>query len=368
MTLLNDRNQEISRVWIYGAGGFASDVKRFLTEHSIEVVGTITKDGFFTNFSKGSEELYFADNCPVVIGVFNHRDNPIDIMDFLNERGITDVISPAKLFSSFAGVNFSKYYLTSLRDGLPTTSEIQKVKGYLQDPKSIFALESFLNYQRDGEILSIYRSAQSNLQYLGTTLPSPFDSKWMNGIVNWLDVGAYDGDTLRGVTSFVGNGDTVNFLCIEPDLVNFSKLKSCAVDIAPTTLCLNVAIGATSGEILFKDEGTLSSSGSVIEQSDNTAHRKVEMRTVDEVCHQFVPTHIKMDIEGAEKEALHGALHTLETHRPKLAISLYHRPRDIVEIPLMLMELLPCYSWFIRCYGAHGYDTILYGISSELDD
>ena len=74
------------------------------------------------------------------------------------------------------------------------------------------------------------------------------------------------------------------------------------------------------------------------------------------------PTHIKMDIEGAEMGALTGGAYTLIKHRPKLAISLYHRHRDIVEIPLYLMKLLPNYNWFIRCYGAHGYDTILYGI------
>jgi hypothetical protein len=90
--------------------------------------------------------------------------------------------------------------------------------------------------------------------------------------------------------------------------------------------------------------------------------------TIDQICEDFKPSHIKMDIEGAEMSALIGAKESLLSYRPKLAISLYHLPYDVTRIPIYLMTLLHDYAWFIRCYGAHGYDTILYGIPLERDN
>jgi FkbM family methyltransferase len=50
---------------------------------------------------------------------------------------------------------------------------------------------------------------------------------------------------------------------------------------------------------------------------------------------------IKMDIEGAERQALIGAKQTVERFRPRMAISLEHRPADITEIPALIRSLWP---------------------------
>ena len=52
---------------------------------------------------------------------------------------------------------------------------------------------------------------------------------------------------------------------------------------------------------------------------------------------------IKMDIEGAEKEALRGAQETLRRFRPRLAISAYHKSEDPVAIPALVRNLQPAY-------------------------
>ena len=88
----------------------------------------------------------------------------------------------------------------------------------------------------------------------------------------------------------------------------------------------------------------------------------ISVLTLDDLCVNFKPTHIKMDIEGAEASAIRGGLSVLSMVRPRLAISIYHTPTDILEIPKLLMTILENYSWFIRTYGAHGSDTIIYGL------
>lgn len=365
MNQLKNSDVNLSKVWIYGAGGFANLISEFLLQHSIEIIGTITSSGFQTKLEKGNENLYFQNEFPVVIGVFNHRDNPTEITEFLAQKGITNYLSPSNIFKYFAGCDFSKYYLTSKLEELPTTEQIQRVKTYLKDSESERVLDGFLSYQKDGQITSIVRSAQADLQYLGTTLPFPLNQEWLDGKVKWLDVGAFDGDTVRSIAKSGKNLNNVEFLCVEPDLFNYSKLVVSASEVTENSKCMNIAVGASEGSILFKDEGSLSSRSSSHNPLEDSTVREVQVKTIDNLTLDFKPTHIKMDIEGAEKDALIGAMQTLRSCSPKIAISLYHLPRDIVDIPLMLMELLPSYEWYIRCYGAHGYDTILYGVPSD---
>jgi len=69
---------------------------------------------------------------------------------------------------------------------------------------------------------------------------------------------------------------------------------------------------------------------------------------------------LKLDIEGAEMSALRGAIGSIRKFRPKLAISLYHKPSDIFEIPLYIAKEFPFYSMYIDHYTIHNEETVLY--------
>lgn len=75
-----------------------------------------------------------------------------------------------------------------------------------------------------------------------------------------------------------------------------------------------------------------------------------------------LPTFIKMDIEGAEKEALIGAKNTIKKKHPKLAICVYHKPEDIYELPKQIYDIDPEYQFSLQQYSDGVYDTILYAI------
>ncbi|MFT4553465.1 MAG: FkbM family methyltransferase [Chlamydiales bacterium] len=69
---------------------------------------------------------------------------------------------------------------------------------------------------------------------------------------------------------------------------------------------------------------------------------------------------IKMDIEGAELEALQGAEKTLRIFRPKLAISIYHKNSDFTDIPRFLRNLSLAYRFYIDHHTIYAEETILY--------
>lgn len=75
---------------------------------------------------------------------------------------------------------------------------------------------------------------------------------------------------------------------------------------------------------------------------------------------------IKMDIEGAETEALKGAESCLTKHRPQLAISIYHSNNDMLNIPIYLNKILKDYVFKIGQYSPDNDETILYAIPKEL--
>ncbi|MEJ0063460.1 MAG: FkbM family methyltransferase [Alphaproteobacteria bacterium] len=69
---------------------------------------------------------------------------------------------------------------------------------------------------------------------------------------------------------------------------------------------------------------------------------------------------IKMDIEGSEMRALHGAAQTLRTFRPKLAISVYHDVRHFYEVPIFIDALGLGYKFHLDHYTIHMGETVLY--------
>ncbi len=69
---------------------------------------------------------------------------------------------------------------------------------------------------------------------------------------------------------------------------------------------------------------------------------------------------IKMDIEGYELAALMGAENVIRQFRPRLAISLYHRPEDYFEIPLWIASRFPWYELHLDHYTLHREETVLF--------
>ncbi len=74
---------------------------------------------------------------------------------------------------------------------------------------------------------------------------------------------------------------------------------------------------------------------------------------------------IKMDIEGAELDALKGAEASIRKHRPKLAISLYHNPEDLETIPRYLAGLDLGYRFYLEHHTIYQNETVLFAMADS---
>ena len=74
------------------------------------------------------------------------------------------------------------------------------------------------------------------------------------------------------------------------------------------------------------------------------------------------PTLIKMDIEGAEYNALLGAEQMIREHHPKLAVCVYHSIEDYIRIPLLIRSFYSGYRFYFRHHSVTSGESVLYAL------
>lgn len=175
---------------------------------------------------------------------------------------------------------------------------------------------------------------------------------------NVLDAGGCWGEAALAFASAVGpTGHVYSFEFVPNNLAIFqANLASCP-EIAAIVTIIDRPLFHTSGQRLaFTDNGP----GSRLTGTDVNA--SVTSLNIDDFVAGGIPRidFIKMDIEGAEVAALEGARATLRQFKPRLAISVYHRPHDLFEIPRLIQQIEGSYRFYLDHYTIHQEETVLY--------
>jgi len=68
-------------------------------------------------------------------------------------------------------------------------------------------------------------------------------------------------------------------------------------------------------------------------------------------------SHIKIDVEGMDKETLKGASNLIKKYHPKLHVDSYHKLEDIIEVPWLIREIDPSYTLFMRVYSLYPFNN-----------
>src|SRR5262249_42950605 len=140
----------------------------------------------------------------------------------------------------------------------------------------------------------------------------------------------------------------------EPDKETF-KVLSARFGGNPRVELFNAGLYSRSGGLGF----TADSSRAAKINPDSAF--QIDVVSLDEVIHEKV-TFIKMNIEGAEIEALKGGRDLIEKYTPKLAISGYHRPTDLWQLPRLILELNGAYKLYLRQQDGGIIESVIYAV------
>ena len=173
----------------------------------------------------------------------------------------------------------------------------------------------------------------------------------------FIDAGCFDGETIMDFYEFAGQGKVYGFepdqVCYDKTLHKLSEYKEWNVKI------YNKGLWNSAETLRFSScpQGACSA-------ISNNGDLEIETVALDEVVDSSEKiTFIKMDIEGAELNALIGSSKTIQCCLPRLAICIYHKPEDIVEIPLYILSLHNDYKLYIRHHVPWlNNETVLYAI------
>jgi len=227
--------------------------------------------------------------------------------------------------------------------------EIHWLYGILADDFSRRTLENVLKGRISGK-LSYFREVFVPGQYF------PKDIMNLSGHETFIDAGAYIGDTATQIAALT-DGRYQKIYCFEPD-------ASCCKTLLDNTKNLHditvIPKGAWNKKEKLYMQADSEHGASAVGAAGNYA---IEMDCIDNCIGTDVQvTHVKMDIEGAEAYALWGGVKLIRRCKPKLAICVYHKKEDIVEIPKLILSIAPDYKLYIRHHNVSGTETVLYAV------
>lgn len=233
--------------------------------------------------------------------------------------------------------------------------EVDWLRDRLEDEQSKDVLDRIVRFRRTLEPAD-YVSPDDEVEYFPDNVPV-FD-----GIdsLRFCDCGAYIGDTLDDLEG-VWQRDMDFAVSFEPDGENLQVLRETAQRLSrsrPGSDFIVVPGGVWSGDAIVSFSSGNTSSSSIGDH--DSAGALVPVFSLDSMLASAAPNFIKMDIEGAEQEALQGASGIISRFRPTLAICVYHKPRDLWEIPRMVLSMQPDYRLYLRVHNHLGLSTVLY--------
>lgn len=338
-------------VFVWGGYTYGGVIEDYLRENGIQDKITYVVDDEYLkpedHFLPLSEYLTsYADHSAMVFGFYNYkiickkRETYGDRIKHLYDFHLT-ALNDRRL----------KWDRREAESRLP---EFNKTYEMLNDEKSRRTMELYLRAAVNGEFDKLYKECHEDFAYFNNVTESL-------KIETLVDCGAFDGDSIHDFVSVFEDYNRI--YAIEPDSRNLEKL----CDRIEREKIRNVIVVPKG---VYRESTTLyfSSDGNSASHMDERGDAAISAIRLDQLlgdCHGR--TFIKMDIEGSEMDALVGVSQTISRIHPCLAICVYHKETDLIEIPQYIESIAGqgVYEYYLRFHGLDLAELVFYAVPRE---
>jgi len=270
--------------------------------------------------------------------VINHPYVSVQIEEMLRSIGFRNILLHANAYDTHVGLRF---YL----EGNEKKQEIAK--------QNRDKIEYTLNRLADDHSKAVFNAAME-LWLRGEYIDAnktvtrggyfPRDLIELGNEEVFVDCGAYTGDSVMQFAERV-NGNYRAIYGYEADELNCEIANHfLALNNITNARVFNIGVYSSKTTLCFSN--TDGEGNRIVREGGVTISADTLDNLLKDRPHPV--TFLKMDIEGAEMDALLGANEIINTDAPKLAISAYHKLGDIWEIPYYIFNNFRDYKVYLR--------------------
>jgi len=166
----------------------------------------------------------------------------------------------------------------------------------------------------------------------------------------FVDGGGFDGETTLRFTAWNKAYRQIHYFEPVPAMMDISRRNLAGL---PNVRLVQKGLFSRNDRLRFNASAGPASGLSANGQTEIDA-----VRLDDEV--QDSVTFMKLDIEGAEYEALQGAAEHIRSETPTLAVCIYHDQRDFWRVPRKVFEINDRYALYVRHYSESVRETVMF--------
>lgn len=335
------------KVVLYGMGDGADKILDVCEQKGIKVYGVFASDEFvrYQNFRGFTVKKYseLKDEFSDIIILVSFATSLDSVLDRIYSLTTYDELYAPDV-PVFGGGLFDSAYFSE------HFAEFERVYDMLSDEQSKLVYLNIIKYKLTGDI-SLLKKCETDVTEAYKNIIQPKENS------GYVDIGAYNGDTLREYISYAG--EKITAFCFEPDEKNFKKLSMSSEEFESADIKLiNAAAWNKNEELVFYSRSGRNS-------AHTTAHSSARAKKINAVrADEHIDKHIdfiNIDAEGSDAEAIEGLSETINRYHPTISCAVYHRNEDMFKLPLMLAEKYKSYKLYIRHFPyVPAWDTNIY--------